>query len=75
MAGHRSPPPHDDTPQPPHEEAQHLARVFSDIELLAAADVIRAALSEGRKHVDRDSLSSVLTKLNAAYELRKRSAR
>ena len=57
-----------------HADAgQSLVREFSDIELLAAADVIRSAISEGRHHVDLDALKRVLAKLTAAYESRKRS--
>jgi len=58
----------------PHTDAgQSLAREFSDIELLAAADVIRPAIAEGRHHVDQDALRRVLAKLTAAYASRKRS--
>jgi hypothetical protein len=49
-----------------------LAQTFADIELLVAADVIKAALSEGRKHVDPEALRSVLAKLTAAYNWKTR---
>ena len=58
---------------PDKDAGASLAREFSDIELLAAAGVIRSAISEGRHHVDQDALKRVLAKLTAAYESRKRS--
>jgi hypothetical protein len=53
------------------ESGKCLAQAFSDIELLVAADVIKAALAEGRKHVDPQALRSVLAKLTVAYNLKK----
>jgi hypothetical protein len=57
------------------DTGEHLAQAFSDIELLAAADVIRAAITEGKKHVDVEALKEVLGKLASAYNSRKRVAR
>lgn len=54
------------------DASRRLAQAFSNIELLAAADVIQSAISEGRRHVDLDALKSVLAKLTAAYERKKR---
>jgi hypothetical protein len=51
----------------------YLAQAFSDIELLVAADVLKAAISEGRKHLDLEALRSVLAKLTAAYDWKKRA--
>jgi len=50
------------------DASESIGRAFSDIELLAAADVIKAAISEGRKHVDQEALKRVLAKLTAAYQ-------
>jgi hypothetical protein len=51
---------------------QYLAQVFSDIELLVAADVIKFAISESRKHRDLEALKRVLAKLTAAYSWKRR---
>ena len=53
---------------------EYVGKAFSDIELLAAADVIQAAISEGRKHVDHEALKRVLDKLTAAYKWRSQAA-
>ena len=55
-------------PAPGDDSSKSIAKAFSDIELLAAADVIRSAISSGRKHVDVEALRRVLSKLTAAYE-------
>ena len=55
------------------DTGRYLAQAFSDIELLVAADVLKAAISEGRKHVDLAALRSVLAKLTAAYSWKKRA--
>ncbi len=75
MASQRSTPRQADERRSSGKDAEYLARVFSDIELLAAADIIKSALAEGRKHVDRAALGSVLAKLTAAHDRRKRAAR
>jgi len=54
------------------DSSECLAHAFTNIELLVSADVIRSALSEGRKHVDLEALRRVLAKLTAAYESKKR---
>jgi len=54
--------------------SEYIGKAFSDIELLAAADVIKAAISEGRKHVDQQALRRVLDKLTAAYKWRSQAA-
>lgn len=54
------------------DTGEYLAQAFSDIELLVAADVIKSAISEGRKHVDLEALKGVLAKLTAAYSWKKR---
>lgn len=54
------------------EVAECLAQAFSDIELLVALDVIKSAISEGRKHVDLEALRGVLAKLTAAYDRKRR---
>jgi hypothetical protein len=61
--------------QPPTirlDSTECLAHAFSNFELLVAADVIKSAISEGRKHVDLEALRRVLAKLAAAYESKKR---
>ena len=50
------------------DSGEYLAQAFSDIELLAAADVIKAAIDAGRKHVDVDALRRVLARLTMAYK-------
>ncbi len=52
--------------------AEYLAQAFSNIELLVAADVIKSAISEGRKHLDLEALKSVLAKLTAAHNWKSR---
>jgi len=42
--------------------------------LLVAADAIKSAISEGRKHLDLEALKSVLAKLTAAYNWKSRRA-
>jgi hypothetical protein len=56
------------------DTGEYLARAFSDVELLVAADVIRSTISEGRRHVDLDALKRLLAKLTAAYNWKKRNA-
>ena len=56
------------------DASEYVGKAFSDIELLAAADVINAAISEGRRHVDQEALKRVLAKLTAAYEWRSQAA-
>ena len=41
--------------------------------MLVAIDVIKSAVSEGRKHVDVEVLKGVLAKLTSAYNWKKRS--
>ena len=36
------------------DTGEYIAKAFSDIELLIAADVIKSALSESKRHVDID---------------------
>jgi hypothetical protein len=52
---------------------EHIGHAFSDIELLAAAGVIKSAIDEGRKHVDQAALKRVYAKLMAAYNWRSRA--
>lgn len=47
---------------------EYLAQAFSDIELLVAADVIKSAIAEGKKHLDPKALARVLAKLTMAYK-------
>jgi len=47
---------------------EYIAKAFSDIELLVAADVIQSALSESKRHVDVEALRRVLARLKRAYE-------
>ena len=56
------------------DASESIGQAFSDIELLAAADVIKAAISEGRKHVDQEALKRVLAKLTAAYQRKSQAA-
>lgn len=56
------------------DTGEYIAKAFPGIELLAAADVIKAAISEGRKHVDQEALKRVLAKLMAAYRWRTQAA-
>jgi len=56
------------------DAGEYLAHAFSDIELLVAADAIKSAISEGRKHLDLEALKSVLAKLTAAYNWKSRRA-
>jgi hypothetical protein len=70
----RAPPPASDKPATDADTGECLAQAFSDIELLAAADVIKSAISEGRKHVDLNALRGVLARLTAAYNSKKRNA-
>lgn len=74
MPRHRTPPPAASKSGTDADTGEHLARAFSDIELLVAVDVIKSAISERRKHVDPDALNRVLAKLTAAYNLKKRGA-
>ena len=55
------------------EIGEYLARAFSEIQLLAALDVIESAISEGRRHVDLEALKRVRAKLTAAHNWKKRS--
>jgi hypothetical protein len=50
--------------------SEDIQQAFSDLELLAAAGVIRSAIDEGRKHVDQPALKRVYAKLMTAYESR-----
>ena len=50
------------------ETGEYLGQAFSDIELLVAADVIKQAISEGRKHLDPEALNRVLARLTMAYK-------
>jgi uncharacterized protein (DUF2267 family) len=61
-------------PQTGDDTVETISRAFSDLELLAAADVIKAAISEGRKHVDQEALKRVYAKLMAAYKWRSQGA-
>lgn len=61
-------------PQTGGDGVKTIGRAFSDLELLAAADVIKAAISEGRKHVDQEALKRVYAKLMAAYKWRSQGA-
>lgn len=54
------------------DTAEDIGQAFSDIELLAAAGVIKSAIDEGRKHVDQQALKRVYAKLTAAYKWRSR---
>ena len=56
------------------DTAACLAQVFSDIELLVAADVIKSALAEGRRHLDPEALNRVLGRLTMAYKRKSRRA-
>jgi len=38
---------------PSGDESKSIGQAFADIALLAAADVIKAAISGGRRHVDQ----------------------
>jgi hypothetical protein len=69
---HRNPPPAANKPGTDTDTGEYLARAFSDIELLVAADVIKSAISEGRQHVDREALKRVLAKLAAASSRKRR---
>ena len=72
MPRHRNPPPTAKKRATDSDTRKYLAQAFSDIELLVAADVIKSAISEGRKHVDLEALKRVLDKLTAAYNWKKR---
>ena len=75
MRRHRTPPPAADDPRTKDTDTgEYLAQAFSDIELIAAADVIKSAIAQSRKHVDLEALRTVLAKLTAAYERKKRGA-
>jgi len=74
MAARRTPPSAAKQSATESAAGEQLARAFSELELLAAADVIRSAIAEGRQHVDLQALRSVLAKLNAAHEWRQRAA-
>ncbi len=74
VPSHRAPPPATNEPASDTDTGEHLAQAFSDIELLVAADVIKSAISEGRKHVDLEALRGVLAKLTAAHDWKKRNA-
>jgi hypothetical protein len=56
------------------DAGEYIGQAFSDIELLAAASVIKAAIDEGRKHVDPEALKRVYAKLTEAYKWRSHSA-
>ena len=74
MPRHRTPLPAANKLGTDVDTGEYLAQAFSDIELLVAADVIKSAISERRKHVDLDALKRVLAKLTAAYNWKKRGA-
>jgi len=71
MPRDRHPPPAANEPRTDTDTGEHLAQAFSTIELLVAIDVIKSAISVGRKHVDLEVLKSVLAKLTAAYSWKK----
>ena len=50
------------------DTSEYIRQAFSDLELLAAAGIIKSAIDEGRKHVDQRALKRVYAKLMAAYE-------
>lgn len=50
------------------DASRQFPRKFSEIELLVVIDVIRSAIAEHRKHLDREVLRSVLAKPTAAYD-------
>jgi flagellar hook-basal body complex protein FliE len=75
MARHPGPRATNKKPRSDSDADEYLAQAFSDIELLAAADVIRAAITQGKKHVDLEALKEVLDKLTSAYNWRKQVAR
>ncbi len=76
MRRHRTPPAAANNPRTSDiDTSEYLAQAFSDIELIVAADVIKSAIAEGRKHVDLEALRSVLVKLTAAYEWKRQSMR
>jgi hypothetical protein len=56
------------------DASEYIRDAFSDIELLAAAGVIKSAIDEGRKHVDQQALKRAYAKLMAAYKGRPRGA-
>ena len=72
MPRDRHPPTAANEPGTDTDTGEYLAQAFSAIELLVAADVIKSAISEGRKHVDLQALKGVLAKLTAAYNWKKR---
>lgn len=74
MRRHRTAPPANPPGTDDIGTGEYLARAFSDIELIVAADVIKSAIAEGRKHVDPEALRAVLAKLSAAYAWKKRSS-
>ncbi len=74
MPRHRTPPPAANKPVSDTATGEYLGRAFSDIELLVATDVIKSAISEGRKHLDLEALKRVLAKLTAAHDWKKRGA-
>ncbi len=53
--------------------SEYLAQAFSDNEMLVAIDVIGAAISEGRRHVDLEALKRVQAKLRTAHNWKKRT--
>jgi hypothetical protein len=69
---HRNAPPAANKPGSDTDTGEYLAQAFSAIELLVAADVIKSAISGGRRHVDLEALKGVLAKLTAAYSWKKR---
>ena len=56
------------------DAGEYNGQAFSDIELLAAAGVIKSAIDEGRKHVDQAALKRVHAKLMAGYNWRSQAA-
>ena len=56
------------------DAGESIGQAFSDIELLAAAGIVKLAIDEGRKHVDQAALKRVYAKLMAAYNWRSQKA-
>jgi hypothetical protein len=73
VSRHRTAPPAKNKSGTGTDTSESLAQAFSDIELLVAIDVIKSAISEGRKHVDLAALRDVLAKLTAAHTRKRQS--
>jgi hypothetical protein len=72
VSRHRNPPLAANNPGTDTYSGEYLVQAFSDIELLVAADMIKSAISAGRKHLDLEALKGVLAKLTAAYSRKRR---